>query len=44
MVFRSQLDAVGELFLPATIVPFPADLRSVTKAYFFSLPGSVPMA
>jgi outer membrane protein assembly factor BamB len=42
MVFRSQLDAVGELFLPATIVPFPRGFAFGHEGIFFLASGIGP--
>jgi hypothetical protein len=42
MVFRSQLDAVGELFLPAAIVPFPRGFAFGHDGVFFLVSGIGP--
>jgi DNA-binding beta-propeller fold protein YncE len=42
MVFRSQLDAVGELFLPAAIVPFPRGFAFGHDGIFFLASGIGP--
>jgi DNA-binding beta-propeller fold protein YncE len=42
MVFRSQLDAAGELFLPAAIVPFPRGFAFGHDGIFFLASGIGP--